>query len=150
MTWSGVRNIFRSISHLLAAIFVNCREFHREWNQYVAVGHSGTSITGRWTGKWLSEVNGHTGKLQCVVTETDGRYYRARFHATYGSALRVCYTVELSVERVNGKFEFEGEADLGKLAGGVYHYRGEVTTTGFVSSYKCSYDQGIFRMSRLD
>ena len=37
-------------------------------------------------------------------------------------------------------------ADLGPLAGGIYHYQGEAGELEFVCTYKCKYDHGIFRM----
>ena len=43
---------------------------------------------------------------------------------------------------------FRGSADLGKLAGGIYHYEATITPTHFHSTYTNRYDHGTFRMER--
>jgi hypothetical protein len=46
-----------------------------------------------------------------------------------------------------GKLKLEGDADLGPLAGGIYHYQGQADETEFVCVYRCKYDHGTFRMN---
>lgn len=55
----------------------------------------------------------------------------------------------LAVQRSNAVATFTGEANLGKLAGGVYKYAGAITGTNFQSTYESAYDQGQFRMTRV-
>jgi hypothetical protein len=96
----------------------------------------------------LSDINHHTGELRCVVTKREDGMYRARFHAKYNKVLSFGYTVPLKVEPAADGFHFSGEADLGWLAGGVYHYDGHADTTNFFSTYSCKYDHGTFKMGR--
>jgi hypothetical protein len=142
-------NIVRNISHLLAAFTTNCAHFQQEWQQYIP-GIETADISGRWDGEWVSEVNGHRGQLRCIVIRLDAHHCRASFHATYWNLLRACYSVNLSVNEVNGRFKFQGEVDLGKLAGGVYQYEGEVADKEYFSTYKCQYDHGAFHLRRVD
>jgi hypothetical protein len=107
-------------------------------------------IQGRWRGQWIGEVNGHTGQLRAILTPLEPGRYRAGFHATHSKFLRACYRVMLSVREENGRFVMEGEADLGQLAGGVYRYQGKAIPTEFNCTYRCEFDCGTFRMSRLD
>ena len=45
-------------------------------------------------------------------------------------------------------WEVNGEADLGKLAGGTYYYEGRITPTHFPSTYRSKYDHGSFELRR--
>ena len=106
-------------------------------------------MDGRWEGSWLSDGNGHQGRLRCLVSRVEDRSYRARFRATYWRFFRFSYTVNLQVTRnPQGQFNFQGEADLGWWGGVVYHYDGHATATNFFSTYKSKYDHGTFRMAR--
>lgn len=40
----------------------------------------------------------------------------------------------------------EGDYDLGKLAGGNYHYSGHATIDEFRCTYECKYDRGTFEL----
>jgi len=96
----------------------------------------------------MSDKNGHNGKLRCLITHAENSVYHARFHAKYWKILSFGYTVPLTVQRSNDVFRFVGEADLGKLAGGVYRYDGSVARTNFHSTYQSKYDYGCFRLGR--
>lgn len=143
-------SLLRGFSHLLAALFSNVSVFHRDWNNYRAVASPPKDIQGRWQGEWVSDVNGHHGRLKGIMVKLDPGRYEASFHATYSKVLRVCYSVNLSGREEDGRVILEGEADLGKLAGGVYHYTAEVTHWEFNCKYRCKYDHGKFHMNRLD
>lgn len=138
----------RSFAHLLAALFGNCTDFNRHWKRHSARSQTPDGIEGRWQGEWVSEENGHTGKLRCLLIKEEANRYRARFHATYSKVLRVCYTVPLTAQETNGRCVLKGEVDLGRLAGGVYHYRGEADAMTFNCTYACAYDHGTFALKR--
>ena len=135
---------------LLAGLLLGsgCRTFNHDWKVAAANPAAATGLEGLWQGVWVSEVNGHTGRLRCVVTKGGDEAYRARFKAKYQKVLSFGYTVPLEVERTEGEFRFQGEADLGWLAGGVYRYDGRAGLTNFFSTYSCKYDHGTFRMGR--
>ena len=135
----------------LALATSSCSTFNHEWEKASAAPPPACEMTGRWEGSWVSEVNGHRGRLRCLVSRLDDRSYRARFNATYWKCFRFGYAVNLTVTREpTGAFKFQGEADLGWWGGGVYHYDGHANPGDFVSTYRSEYDHGTFQMARPD
>lgn len=96
----------------------------------------------------MSDVNAHTGKLRCIITRQTNDMYAARFRATYMHVLHFGYTVPLRVTPQDRGWQFQGEEDLGVMAGGIYRYEGCATITNFHSTYDSKYDRGIFEMHR--
>ena len=133
---------------LTALMLTGCTGFRGNWKKSLEAGSQG--IEGPWAGTWKSESTGHTDKLRCIVTKTSGNNYSARFHAKYHRILSFSYTVSLRTTNQPGsdRFDFDGDANLGKLAGGKYTYKGHATPTNFYSTYDSKYDHGTFEMSR--
>lgn len=125
-----------------------CSTFNRDWRRAAAQPAAPASVEGRWEGRWLSGVNGHKGKLRCLLTRGNQEWFQARFRATYGGIFRFSYTVPLALQAHDIGWELSGEADLGKLAGGNYYYEGRVTPTNFASTYRSKYDHGTFELRR--
>lgn len=125
-----------------------CSRFERDWRAAGKEPAPAGEIRGRWQGTWHSEPTGHTGKLRCLLTPISKEKYEARFHAKYKRVLSFRYTAEFTGSKSNEVFYFSGNADLGKLAGGVYHYEGHVAPTNFFSIYRAKYDRGTFQMQR--
>jgi hypothetical protein len=125
-----------------------CSTFHRDWKRAAAQPTPDNSISGRWEGRSQSEVNGHAGRLRCLITPLAHSQYEARFHANYWKILSYGYTVTLQTQETADALQFRGEADLGRLAGGKYAYEGRATPTNFFSTYRASRDHGTFQMSR--
>lgn len=132
---------------LAAGLLAGCSTFNREWRSATARSVPESAITGPWEGTWLSHENGHHGKLRCLITKRDGGYL-ARFRATYFVILRAEYEVTLNADRKENEWQLVGQADLGSLAGGVYHYDGKATPTRFECRYRCQSDHGIFELRR--
>lgn len=105
-------------------------------------------IEGRWEGRWLSDKNGHNGKLRCVVTHVDGNEYEFHYWATFWKIFSAAYRVEFEVVEENDRYIFSGEKNLGWIVGGVYTYEGEATDRNFAATYKCRIDHGAFHMAR--
>lgn len=135
-------------SGLLPLLVCGCSSFNREWKKAASLPFPTDSMEGPWEGRWSSDVNGHNGKLLCIVSQNKTGDYSAWFKATYQKVLKFSYTVSLTVESENDGWRFSGEEDLGKLAGGVYHYEGTASGTNFHSTYRSKYDQGVFEMNR--
>jgi len=140
---AGARLALLLFASMLGA---GCTTFNHDWK--VAQSVPATELQGRWQGFWLSDANGHTGKLRCVISKREDGDYRARFHANYGKVLNFGYTVTLKVEPLDGSYKFHGQANLGWLAGGVYSYDGHADQTNFFSTYSSKYDHGTFQMTR--
>jgi len=136
-----------AVAVLLLAL-CGCSTFSRDWKKAAHPPAPSDSMEGRWEGKWLSDVNGHTGKLRGLLSRENDSRYVARFRATYGTIFHFGYTVPLMVQPHYGGWEFDGEADLGKMAGGVYYYEGRASPTNFFSTYRSTDDHGAFEMHR--
>lgn len=142
-------NRFTACAALLSLLLLcGCSSFNRDWRQAAHPPVAPDSIEGRWEGSWISDVNGHNGKLRCLLTHEEGGRYRARFRATYWKVLRFSYAVPLAFHQHDTGWEFNGEANLGKLAGGDYYYEGRASLTNLHSTYRSKHDRGRFELRR--
>jgi hypothetical protein len=133
---------------LAFALLTACSSFHNEWKAATKAAISANSIEGPWSGDWRSDVNGHHGSLRCVVAKTSETTYRAHYRAHFLKIFRFTYAATLNGHETNGVVTLEGEANLGKLAGGVYKYEGRATPTEFRSTYASKHDHGAYQMTR--
>jgi hypothetical protein len=131
-----------------ALLLTGCSSFNREYKAALAQPIPSIDISGPWEGNWLSDKNGHTGKLRAVLRQTGSDNYEAHFHATFWKILRASYRVPLRFEEVNGLTVLHGQQNLGRLSGGVYTYEGQATPENFFSTYESKYDHGTFEMKR--
>jgi hypothetical protein len=148
MTDSLRKGVLVALMSFLSIFLAGCSTFSRDWKAALKTPVPASEISGPWEGRWLSDVNGHTGKLRCLLSKKDEARYHARFWATYWKVFRFTYGVELNGSEEDGKWKFTGQEDLGKLAGGIYRYDGFVTLTNFYANYQSKYDHGTFRMNR--
>jgi hypothetical protein len=59
------------------------------------------------------------------------------------------YRLELDTElTATGEWAFDGEADLGWLAGGQFRCEGTASTNGLRAAYESKRDRGTFTLSR--
>ena len=129
-------------------LFTGCSTFNKEWKAALAEHTSTTSIAGPWEGRWVSDKNGHTGKLRGILRQTNSEEYDAYFHATFWKIFSASYRVPLKFQEQGDRTILSGQADLGRLSGGIYSYDAEVTPANFFSTYKSKYDHGTFEMKR--
>ena len=152
--WSGLGSFARSVRAFgcLSVLLVcaGCSGFNRDWKVASRLPPPPGELAGRWEGTWQSDVTGHTDRLRCLVTPGPAGGYWARFHARYHKlvSLSFGYTVPLTVTQTNGVAQFRGDADLGWLAGGLYHYEGHADKTDFFATYHSQADHGTFRLIR--
>ena len=144
----GLKTIWYSSIAIAFALLTGCSSFHNEWKAASKAPIPSNSIEGPWSGDWRSEVNGHHGSLRCVVTKTSDTTYRAHFRAHFLKIFRFTYAATLNGRETNGVVTLQGEANLGKLAGGVYKYDGKATPTEFHSTYASKDDHGAYQMKR--
>ena len=140
-------NVFRLLSHALAALFNSRAAFHRQWEQESTLPCA-DPVCGRWAGEWISDQSGHRGELRCVMKPNGSNRYQAHFYATFSKWFRVSYTTELVSQEHDGAVRLKGEENLGRLAGGTYRSEGEVRGDQFICQYSCKYDHGTFRLHR--
>ena len=125
-----------------------CESFDHDWKQAAGQPVPTDGLTGRWQGVWVSETTGHTDQLRALIDRENDGTYRAQFHAKYHTVMSFGYTVPLKVEKTGDDFKFTGEADLGWMAGGLYHYTGWADATNFSATYTSKDDHGTFQMGR--
>jgi len=134
---------------LLILSMTGCASYEREWrNARMQAPTRPGSVTGPWEGTWLSDVNGHTGKLRCLVTQKNQDEYEFHFKATYWKLFRYSYMVTMPVQSNPTSSTFTGDENLGYLAGGIYHYIGTISGTNLNATYSSKYDHGTFTLSR--
>jgi hypothetical protein len=130
-------------------LFGGCSSFNRDWNK--AADQSFEGMEGRWIGRWHSDYNQHNGVLRCLITKRKGETYHTRFHAKYKlSFITVSYPydMDMTLTPQGDTFIFTGQADLGKLAGGLYHYDGNGTVQRIDINYRADKDHGTFLLER--
>lgn len=133
---------------LAAAMTLAGCSFNRHWKAALQQPSPANDMAGAWEGRWLSDKNGHTGRLRCIMTQTGTNTYHARFHATFWKIFRASYEAPFAATNSSGRFQFSGESDLGVLGGGTYHYTGMANESEFFSNYRSKYDHGTFKMER--
>ena len=144
----NTRKLLSLIVAFVGLIASGCSTFNYEWQREARKPAPTNAITGAWEGRWISDVNGHSGRLRCLIAQGTNGVLDARFYATYKRVLHFGYTVPLQPRFAPNGTAFMGSADLGILAGGVYRYSGYATPTNFFSSYDSKYDRGTFVMER--
>ena len=58
------------------------------------------------------------------------------------------YTVDMRAEPGREGWKLQGRKDFGRLAGGVFHYRGEIKGNVFECLYSAEEDRGVFHLAR--
>ena len=82
------------------------------------------------------------------MTQSTNSLCLAQFRASYGGIFHFTYTVPLEMQPHDLGWEFNGEANLGKLAGGVFYYEGRAASTNLISTYRAKHDHGRFELGR--
>jgi len=147
-----MKSLWAAIGTLvLVTLATGCRSYERAWKSALATPTPTTTIEGPWIGQWESDHNHHHGPLRCILKHVTNSVYSAAFKAGYGIGifkLTFGYTANFQGEKDETPFVFQGDANLGWYAGGVYHYSGRIVPTNFSCIYTSKYDFGVFRLER--
>jgi hypothetical protein len=148
----GTLSLTRAIALACSVLLVSCTGFQREWEKTLAAGKPAPgSITGAWEGTWRSEVNGHQGRLRCIV-QPEGKpgsgTHDVRYHATWMGFLSAPFSATHRVRKTPGGLAFSGQHRMPRWVGGLYEYEGTVKKEVFSSTYRCEFDHGVFEMRR--
>ena len=147
----------RALRPFVVALFLGacllacgCSKFESDWRSpaLMKAPQDADRFAGRWKGHWKSVASGHSGSLRCIASRLDQQNYRARFNASWALLLRFEYTAVMKVDQRADATYFAGEADLGKMAGGVYRYDGHTDGRVFYCKYESSNDHGYFKLTR--
>ncbi len=155
------KSVLRLVScGLLVGVLSSCSSpgFNSAYRKSVAeykVAATKPKVVGPWEGYWLSNVNGHTGKLRAVakpaaptvpVDGVGGRYL-FRYHATWAKVLSGGYTSPHEVRSDGaGGYTTEAEKDIALL--GIYKSEGTIKGNQFWSKYHSDSDHGIYVLER--
>ncbi len=136
---------------LLLVLLSSCAGpgFNRAWKKAGSMPEDG--VSGRWEGTWLSDANGHHGKLRCIVTppETPGGPHEFYYHATWMRVLSGAYRADHQVKPAGrGRWTFTGEHEMPSWAGGLYRYDGRISGGTFEADYRCRIDRGTYQLQR--
>jgi hypothetical protein len=120
--------------------------FRKEWNAAKARPVQPGSIEGAWEGSWRSEVNGHKGKLRCVVPPSTFNTREFHYHATwakvFSGSMKAPHTLQ---PKANG-VAFTAQHSLGSF--GQFTAQGTITDQKFDATYQAAGDHGVFEMKR--
>ncbi len=144
------RLIRSTIPLALAAFLLTGCAFEREWQAARGYAWPENELAGCWEGSWHSDWNGHEGGLRAIITQQGDNYYNAHFKATYAVVIPFEFEIPLLVTDDGQVYTFEGDADLGLLAGGNYVYCGTASGGNFHSTYEAENgDHGTFSMVKV-
>jgi hypothetical protein len=162
------RSVGTAILCIAALLALGCSSFERDWESAIEERRAANwhdPVLGPWHGHWLSEKNGHTGELRCLIrrlesAETDGEAapttgpdptsYIARYKARWGGIFKFEYELPVSIPPPlanDGTRRLTSEADLGWLWGS-YAQTGEITGGRIRSKYQSDHDAGTFELVR--
>lgn len=109
-----------------------------------------TNAEGTWLGMWVSEVNGHTGPLWCIVRPTPDQpgKYDFRYRAGWGVLKFGDYTHTVPAKlAADGSMKLSGEMSL-PGGFGTYQVEGRLTRDSFNSTYHSKVDSGTMILRR--
>lgn len=134
----------------LVALSLLFSGFGTTWRNALARGPQ-TDVTGAWQGTWHSEATGHRGTLRAVVDPASNAEGDHLFHyqATWMKVLSGTFEAVHRVKRHKDRYEFEGQHQMPKWAGGAYTYIGTVQGDSFKAAYRSTLDHGTFEMQRV-
>lgn len=115
-----------------------------------ALSRPPANAEGPWLGMWVSEVNGHTGPLWCIVQPKLGNpgKYDFRYRAGWGVLKFGDYTHTIPAKLgKDGSLALSGEMELpGGL--GTYQVNGRLTRETFDATYQGAGDRGTMSLKR--
>ena len=100
-------------------------------------------LSGRWSGYWVSDKNGHTGPLHGRFRQIDSNTYRVAFHGRFAKIIPFWYTTKLHVEGTgDGVVLLEASQNLPLL--GEYRTSATATADAFNATFTSRKDSGRF------
>jgi len=147
---SRIRCLTRASLLITAASVLTGCAFEREWQSAQGYSWPDNELAGCWDGSWHSNWNHHEGSLRAIITKQGEGYYHAHFKATFLKFVPYEFELPMLVTDDGHIYTFEGDADLGLLAGGQYVYSGSASDGQFQANYTAgNSDHGTFSMSKV-
>ena len=131
----------------LALLLSSCGTAYRsEWNAAAAHSQEHGAIEGAWIGTWHSDVNGHTGKLWCLIKDGAPNERTFAYRATWGHILSGSFSAKHNLQKAAGATIIKVDHPIGKL--GTFHGEGKIQGDKFTACYQAAGDRGTFELKR--
>jgi hypothetical protein len=105
-------------------------------------------LTGRWSGYWVSDKNGHHGPLRATFRQTSADCYRVTFAGRFWKVVPFVYSVNLTVTGSTGDaVTLSGSTPVGPVIG-TFRYEAAATGCDFEARFTSKNDWGRFVLSR--
>lgn len=141
----------RTLSLISAALFSftfsSCgTAYHAEWSAARDKAQSPGNIEGAWLGLWQSSVNGHSGKLWCLIKDGPSNERTFAYRATWGRVFSGEFSATHHLHRSGDQTTFIVDQPLGRL--GKFHGEGTIVADKFSACYQAVGDRGTFELMR--
>ncbi|HVK19028.1 MAG TPA: hypothetical protein VM533_19005 [Fimbriiglobus sp.] len=108
----------------------------------------GPGLSGRWSGYWVSDKNGHTGPLRANFRKVSDACYRVTFTGRFWKVVPFVYSVNLAVTGTTGDaVTLAGETRAGPVIG-TFRYDATATACEFEARFTSKNDSGRFVLTR--
>lgn len=105
-------------------------------------------LSGRWSGYWVSEKNGHTGPLHGKFTQLDDETYRVRYHGRFAKIIPFVYSTKMHIAgSADDAVVLTASQNLGPLLG-TFQSTATATATSFEANFSSKGDSGRFVLTR--
>ena len=105
-------------------------------------------LSGRWSGYWVSETNGHTGPLHGSFKQLDAETYRVRFHGRFAKVIPFWYSTKMHIAgATDDAILLSASQNLGPLFG-TFRMTATASATSFDAGFTSRSDSGRFVLSR--
>lgn len=131
-----VRRLFPFLTTtLLLTALAGCA-FDRQWQAASQFASPEYDLAGCWQGTWHNDQNGHQGTLRAIITRQGEHCFLGHFKARCAMAVPFEFEMPLFVTEDGAVYLFEGQEDLGLLAGGVVKYEGSASGNEFQTIFR--------------
>jgi hypothetical protein len=105
-------------------------------------------LSGRWSGHWVSDKNGHSGPLRANFRKVSDACYRVTFSGRFWKVVPFVYSVNLAVTGTSGDaVTLAGETRAGPVIG-TFRYDATATACDFEARFTSKNDAGRFVLTR--
>lgn len=105
-------------------------------------------LSGRWSGYWVSDKNGHTGPLRANFRKVSDARYRVTFSGRFWKVVPFVYSVNLAVTAASADVvTLAGETRAGPVIG-TFRYDATATACDFEARFTSRNDAGRFVLTR--
>jgi hypothetical protein len=104
-------------------------------------------LSGKWSGYWVSDKNGHTGPLHARFRQVDAEDYRVAFRGRFWGVFPFWYSTPMHVVGSgDGVLQLTASRRLGPL--GTFATTALATDSNFDATFSSRSDSGRFVLSR--